>query len=112
MGGCRRHLERGLSHNTAASQGQPEWAGGTENGPVLVFRRLSAATVKGWSRDLLPSTFWAGGGLSSAGGNTWALGWADEGYRKRSKTLVLESASYQSWGGLGHVWQKGQWNCP
>lgn len=38
--------------------------------------------------------------------------WADEGYRKRSKTLVLESASYQSWGGLGHVWQKGQWNCP
>lgn len=28
-----------------------------------------------------------------------------------SKTLVLEGASCQSWGGLGHVWQKGQWNC-
>lgn len=47
--------------------------------PVLVSRWLPAATLKGWSGDLLPcSIFWAGDGLSSAGGSTWALGCCEQ----------------------------------
>lgn len=60
---------------------------------------------------LLPSGQGVGSALLVEYLGTGVL-WADEGYRKRSKTLVLESASCQSWGRLGHVWQKGQWNCP
>lgn len=81
---------------------------------MLVCRWLFAATVKGWNGDLLPSTFWAGGGLSSAGRNTWALGCCGQmrATEKEARPWSWKSASYQSLGWVGTCLAEGAVELP
>lgn len=80
MHGCPEgfFLSLCLHHSTAASQGQPDWAGGTEDCPHAGLEVASCCHCEAGVGTCLGgscSIFWTAGGLSSAaGGSAWALG--------------------------------------
>lgn len=85
---------------------------------VLVWRWLPVATVRlEWGAPALEGAYvssgqWVGSArLLVEGLGTEGL-WAGEGYKMRSKTLVLEGASCQSWGGLGVFGGRGSGTAP